>query len=93
MRIRTNINTFLLTLLPVACFGHVRPFFACTKSQDFNSDIGAHNGTRQCALGTILRHFFLTLPPVACFENIRPFFASGKSQEFISEKFFKKLGI
>ena len=45
MRIRTNIKIYFLTLLSVVRFGRVRPFFACTKSQEFNSDNSDKNTT------------------------------------------------
>ena len=48
----------MLSLAFVVRFGHVRPFFGGSGSQEFNSDIGAHKKTRQCALGPILRHIF-----------------------------------
>ena len=73
-----------LSLDSAVRFEHVRPFFACAESQEFNSDSGAHKATRQCALGHILRHYILTLLPVVRFEHVRPFFACTESQEFIS---------
>ena len=60
------------------------PFFACTESQEFNSDIGVRNGTRQRALGPILRHY-LTLLPALFFGHVIPFFACIESQEYNSD--------
>ena len=74
-----------LSLDSAVRFEHVRPFFACTESQEFNSNIGVRNGTRQRALGPILRHYFLTLLPVNLFGHVIPFFACIESQEFNSD--------
>ena len=74
-----------LSLDSVVFFEHVRPFFVCTESQEFNYDIGARKTTRQCALGPILRHYFLTLLPVNLFGHVIPFFACIESQEFNSD--------
>ena len=74
-----------LSLDSAVRFEHVRPFFACTESQEFNSDIGMRKTTRQRALGPIKRHIFLFLLPVVRFGRVRPFFACSESQEFNSD--------
>ena len=50
-----------LSLVSLVRSGRVSTFFASTEPQEFNSDIDLHNGTRQCALGPILRPEIITL--------------------------------
>ena len=45
----------MLTLVSIVQSESVNTFFTCTESQEFKSDIATRNGTRQCALGPILR--------------------------------------
>ena len=45
----------MLSLVSLVQFSSVLPFFTSTESQEFNSDIGVRNGTRQCALRPVLR--------------------------------------
>ena len=47
--------------------------------------IGLHNGTRQCALGPILRPEILTLVSVVQSLSVLPFFTSAGPQEFNSD--------
>ena len=56
MRTMTFFKTWFLTLVSVVQSLSVRPFFASTESQEYNSDIVSHNITRNCAQGPILRH-------------------------------------
>ena len=74
-----------LSLLSVVRSGHVRPFFACTNSQEFISDIGLRNRTRHCTLRPILRHEFLTLVSVVQSESVISFWTSAEPQEFKSD--------
>ena len=47
---------FAIAQPPVVRFEHVRTLFDSTQSQESKSEVGSRNGTRQCALGPILRH-------------------------------------
>ena len=75
----------MLSLLSVVGSGRVITFFTCAEAQESDSYIGLCNGTRQCALGPILRPEILTLLPEVRFGLAIPFFTSAGPQEFNSD--------
>ena len=67
------------------CNGCVSTFSGSIFAEESKSEVGVHNGTRQCALRHILRPFFLSQLPVVCFGHLRGLFDSIFSQESKSE--------
>ena len=61
--LKSLLDTFssllIMTRSPVVVYAlvsKVRTLFDSTQSQESKSEVGLRNGTRQCALGPILRH-------------------------------------
>ena len=79
--IYTRGRGVMLSLVSLVRFGCFSTFFASTEPQEFNSDIDLHNGTRQCALGPILRPEIITLVFVVQSLSVLPFFTSTEPQE------------
>ena len=75
----------MLSLVSLVRFGCFSTFFASLEPQEFNSDIDWCNGTRQCALGPILRPEILTLLSEVQSLSVLPFFASTEPQESDSD--------
>ena len=70
-----------LSLVSLVRSGRVSTFFASTEPQESDFCIDSRNGTRQCALGPILRPEFLTLVSVVQSLSVLPFFTSTEPKK------------
>ena len=60
LQTNSRIDMFVSKNYPALCLGlsvsQSQPLFDSTQSQESKSEVSLRNGTRQCALGPILRH-------------------------------------
>ena len=80
-----DIRPEMLTLVSLVRFGRVNTFLTSAEPQQFNSDIGVRNETRQRALWPVLWPDFLTLLPVVRIGHVIPFFTCTESEEVKSD--------